>query len=67
MLHSPVRCAAAADAYAECYPSYYDHGTVLEDSDEEGSSESEPKKKRGKDKKHKEDSDVAPSECSAFK
>ena len=34
----PAVCAAtvAADAYAECYPSYYDHGTVLEDSDEEG-------------------------------
>ena len=38
-LPCPALCAvaaAAADAYAECYPSYYDHGTVLEDSDEEG-------------------------------
>ena len=24
------------DAYAECYPSYYDYGTMMEDSDEEG-------------------------------
>lgn len=28
---------AHADAYAECYPSYYDYGTmVMEDSDDEG-------------------------------
>ena len=26
----------APDAYAECYPSYYDMGTVMEDSDDEG-------------------------------
>lgn len=28
--------AFPADAYAECYPSYYDYGTVMEDSDDEG-------------------------------
>ncbi|PRW61028.1 suppressor of mec-8 and unc-52-like protein 2 [Chlorella sorokiniana] len=28
--------AGGDDAYAECYPSYYDYGTMMEDSDEEG-------------------------------
>lgn len=37
--HPDWKCHAAptpADGYAECYPSYYDYGTMMADSDEEG-------------------------------
>lgn len=36
LTHSPPPTPHPPDAYAECYPSYYDAGTVVEDSDEEG-------------------------------
>lgn len=38
---SPQTRRLPADAYAECYPSYYDHGTMMEDSDEEGAGPTE--------------------------